>query len=123
MNKILKAQELIEYFEDTNIPDTVNQNDAIIMRNVLDWVIDSIKDFSGENDMTNFNHIKNMSIDELADVLIIPGEIEVTDYDQEEELYTRTESCWYTPVDVYEGWYSKDDVKKFVLEWLQQEVE
>lgn len=73
--------------------------------------------------MTNYEKIKNMSVEELAELLIIPGEVTEIDYDYDDNEYTRIDYCYYTPIETFPHWLTETDVKEEIVEWLNTEVD
>ena len=73
--------------------------------------------------MTNIDKIKKMDEDELAEMLIYEGETEEIDYDWDDSPYTYTVSCWYTPIGEFPHWFSREDVKEEILEWLRKDID
>lgn len=73
--------------------------------------------------MTNYEKIKNMSVEELADFLIIPGEITEVDEDIDGNTYTYTDYCYYTPIETFPRWFTEVDVKEEMIDWLNKDCE
>ena len=71
--------------------------------------------------MTQFEKIKNMNIDELADFLIMQSESTTTEYDYNEDPYDYTEIIYQTPFEKYPGWFSYEDVFEDTKEILLKE--
>ena len=63
-----------------------------------------------------------MTIEELANFLIVPGEESDIDYDWDENSYLVTHDCWYTPIGVYPNFWNKSDVLEEIIKYLESEV-
>lgn len=68
--------------------------------------------------MNLYDKIKQMSVNEVADLLIIDGETIDSDENEFGEFYDYVEPCWYTPFGKYPGWYSREDVKSDIVNKL-----
>ena len=71
--------------------------------------------------MTQFEKIKNMNVDELADFLIMLSESTTTEYDYEDNPYDYTEIIYQTPFEKYPSWFSYEDVFEDTKEILLKE--
>ena len=65
--------------------------------------------------------IRQMSIEEMANFLIIEGEITDEDEAYDGSMKTYSESCYYTPFGVIPGWKHREDVVEEVIENLLAE--
>ena len=65
--------------------------------------------------------IRQMSTEELAELLIIEGE-ETDEYEDDDGgMSSYSVSCWYTPWGKYPHWWSRDDVREVTVELLVSE--
>lgn len=68
--------------------------------------------------MKLIDKIRAMSVEELADFLIISGETTDSDENDEGVMYEYSVSCWLTPWGIYPEWWSREDVKAVVIDIL-----
>lgn len=73
--------------------------------------------------MNLYDKIKQMSVEKLANLLVIDGETIDSDENEFGEFYDYVEPCWYTPFGKYPGWHSKEDVVYDVTKKLLRNVD
>ena len=71
--------------------------------------------------MNNFNKIKNMTIEQMAEFLISSCETIETDYDYDDNIIERPVSYWHTPYKDFPDWYNREEVVEEVINWLLSE--